>query len=243
MIALVQARGGSKGVPGKNIRPLAGHPLLGWSIAACNLAKSIERTILSTDSEEIAAVGRQYGAEVPFLRPAEFATDSATDYPVIKHAIEWLRDAEGFIPDYVVQIRPTTPLRDPAIMDAALAELKATPGATGLRSVFEMPESAWKSFEMENGYLVPLGNEAGGDAEAVNKPRQAFANTFTGQGYVDIVRSRVILESPSTYGDHILGFVTPDCGEVDNEADFRKLDFFKEDFGKSVFEYLEANFP
>ncbi len=241
VIALIQARGGSKGVPGKNIRPLAGYPLLAWSVAACKLARSIERTILSTDDAAIAEVGREYGAETPFMRPFEFATDTATDFPVIKHAIEWLRDNEGFIPTYIVQIRPTSPLRDPAVMDEAVARLKASPEATGLRSVFEMAESAWKTYEMPNGYLTPLGAEDG-DSEALNKPRQAFPSTYFAQGYVDVVRSRVVLEQGRTYGDRILGFITPDCGEVDREEDFRKLDFFKEDFGRAVYQYLKANF-
>lgn len=241
VIALIQARGGSKGVPGKNIRPLAGFPLLAWSVAACKLARTIERTILSTDDAAIAEVGREYGAETPFMRPSELATDTATDFPVIKHAIEWLRDNEGFIPTYIVQIRPTSPLRDPAVMDEAVARLKASPEATGLRSVFEMPESAWKTYETTNGYLTPLGAKDG-DTEALNKPRQAFPSTYFAQGYVDVVRSRVVLEQGRTYGNRILGFITPECGEVDCEEDFRKLDFFKEDFGKTVYEYLKENF-
>ncbi len=146
VLALIQARGGSKGVPGKNIRPLGGFPLIAWSVAACRLAETIDRVVLSTDSEEIAEVAKAYGVEVPFMRPAAFATDTATDFVVIKHALEWLRDNEGHVPDLVVQIRPTTPLRDPAVIDEAVAKLKASPQATGLRSVFEMPESAWKTY-------------------------------------------------------------------------------------------------
>ena len=243
VIALIQARGGSKGVPGKNIRLFANHPLIAWSIVACNLAKSIERTILTTDDEEIAQVGRKYGAEVPFLRPSEFATDDATDFPVIRHALEWLRDHEGHVPEYVVQIRPTTPLREPAILNNAIAALRAAPEATGLRSVFEMPETAWKSFELKNGCLDSLASRLPGmGPEAENLPRQAFPATYVGQGYVDILRSAVVLDQGQAYGDKVLGFETPDCGEIDVESDFRKLDFFKKDFGKTVHDYLEANF-
>lgn len=244
VIALIQARGGSKGVPGKNIRPLAGHPLLAWSVAACKLAKSVDRTILSTDCPEIAEVGRKYGAEVPFMRPSEFATDKATDLPVINHALEWLRDNEGHIPAYVVQIRPTTPLREPSVIDQAVAALKAAPDATGLRSVYEMAETAWKCFERDGqGNLLPIITKLPGmGPEAANLPRQSLPNTYFGQGYVDILRSDVVLNQGLSYGPRVLGFPTPDCGEVDCEADFRKLDFFKLDFGQTVFEYLEANF-
>jgi len=241
VIALVQARGGSKGVPGKNIRPFAGHPLIAWSVVACNLATSIERTVLTTDDEDIAEVGRKYGAEIPFMRPSEFATDDATDFPVIKHALEWLRDNEGHVPRFVVQIRPTTPLREPDVLDKAVAALKASPEATGLRSVFEMPETAWKCFELKDGYLDSLATRLPGmGPEAANLPRQAFPATYIGQGYVDILRSEVVLKNGQTYGDNVLGFKTPDCGEVDVESDFRKLDFFKENFGKTVFDFLEA---
>ena len=243
VIALIQARGGSKGVPGKNIRPLAGHPLLAWSIVACNLAPSIERTILTTDDEAIAEVGRKYGAEVPFIRPSEFATDDATDFPVIKHALEWLGDNEGHVPEFIVQIRPTTPLREPAILDQAVAALQSSPKSTGLRSVFEMPETAWKCFELKDGYLDSLATRMPGRGqEAANLPRQAFPATYNGQGYVDILRSEIVLEKSQTYGENVIGFLTPDCGEVDIESDFLKLEFFKEQFGKTIFDHLEANF-
>ena len=243
VIALIQARGGSKGVPGKNIRPLAGHPLIAWSVVACNLAVSIQRTILSTDSEEIAEIATQFGAEVPFMRPSEFATDDATDYPVIRHALEWLRDNEGHIPRFVVQIRPTTPLRDPRLIDDAVAMLKASPEATGLRSVFEMPETAWKCFELKDGLLDSMATYLPGmGPEAANLPRQAFPSTYNGQGYVDILRSEIVLENGQTYGDRVLGFISPDCGEVDVELDFQKLEFFKDEFGKTVYDHLQANF-
>ncbi len=244
VVALIQARGGSKGVPGKNLRPLAGHPLLAWSVVACTLAASIPRTILSTDDAEIAEVGRRYGAEVPFMRPAEFATDTATDYPVIRHAIEWLRDDEGQAPDFVVQIRPTTPLREPETLDLAVAALEAAPEATGLRSVFEMSETAWKTFELSDGYLDSLATRLPGmGPEAANLPRQAFPSTYIGQGYVDIVRSRVVLEGQQTYGDRALGFVTPDCGEVDVESDFKRLEFMVDEFGHTVRQHLNENYP
>ena len=244
VVALIQARGGSKGVPGKNLRPLAGHPLLAWSVVACRLAQSIPRTILSTDDAEIAEVGRRYGAEVPFMRPAEFATDTATDYPVIRHAVEWLRDNEGHTPEFVVQIRPTTPLRDPHVLDRAVAALKAAPDATGLRSVFEMPETAWKTFELKDGYLDSLATRLPGlGPEAANLPRQAFPATYMGQGYVDIVRSEIILGTEQTYGDRVLGFVSPDCGEVDVEDDFKRLEFMVEAHGRTVRDHLDANHP
>src|SRR5512134_3427196 len=103
ILALIPARGGSKGIPRKNIRSFAGYPLIAWSIAAGLQAKSISRVIVSTDDEEIAAVAREYGAETPFLRPAELAQDRTTDFPVFEHALKWLEEIEGYKPDIVVQ--------------------------------------------------------------------------------------------------------------------------------------------
>ena len=123
VVALVQARGGSKGVPGKNIRLLAGYPLIAWSVIACKLAESVDRCIISTDDAEIAEVARHYGAEVPFMRPSEFATDDATDFPLIKHALEWMSENEHHVPEFIVQIRPTTPLREPSVLDEAVGSI------------------------------------------------------------------------------------------------------------------------
>lgn len=243
VVALVQARGGSKGVPGKNIRLLAGYPLIAWSVIACKLAESVDRCIISTDDAEIAEVARHYGAEVPFMRPSEFATDDATDFPLIKHALEWMSENEHHVPEFIVQIRPTTPLREPSVLDEAVGALRAAPEASGLRSVFEMSETAWKAFEIKGGYIDSLANRLPGiNPEAANLPRQALPATYIGQGYVDILRSSVVLSEGKTYGDRVLGFISPDCGEVDVETDFRKLEFFKEDFGKTVFDYLVANY-
>src|SRR5512136_966546 len=102
ILALIPARGGSKGIPRKNIRPFCGYPLIAWSIAAARQSVSTPRIIVSTDDEEIAAVARQFNAETPFLRPAEFAQDNTTDLPVFEHALKWLDGHEGYRPDVVV---------------------------------------------------------------------------------------------------------------------------------------------
>jgi len=117
VLALVPARGGSKGIPRKNIRDFAGHPLIAYSIAAGLHAALVNRVIVSTDDEEIAEVARQYGAEAPFLRPAEFAQDQSLDLPVFQHALEWLAEKENYHPDVVVQLRPTSPVRPPGFVD------------------------------------------------------------------------------------------------------------------------------
>src|SRR5215217_5248674 len=111
ILALIPARGGSKGIPRKNIRHFAGYPLIAWSIAAAKQSEFIMRVIVSTDDEVIAAMARECGAETPFLRPAEFAQDKTTDLPVFEHALNWLGENEGYHPEMVIQLRPTSPIR------------------------------------------------------------------------------------------------------------------------------------
>ena len=116
-ICIIPARGGSKGVPGKNIRDVGGFPMIAYSIIASKLSKNIERTIVSTDSQEIADIALKYGAEVPFLRPEKFARDDSKDIEFFQHAIDWFSENEGYVPNYWVQLRPTTPLRESSIID------------------------------------------------------------------------------------------------------------------------------
>src|SRR5512141_46283 len=96
VLAIIPARGGSKGIPRKTIRNFSGYPLIAWSIAAAKQSSSVTRVIVSTDDEEIAAVAREWGAETPFLRPAELAEDKTTDLPVFEHALKWLEEIEGY---------------------------------------------------------------------------------------------------------------------------------------------------
>ncbi len=123
ILAIVPARGGSKRLPQKNILPLNGKPLIAHSIASAQCARYIDRVIVSTDSEEIAGVSRQAGADVPFLRPPELAGDKTSDYPVIAHALQWLEKEENFFADIVVWLRPTVPLREKGLIDRCIETL------------------------------------------------------------------------------------------------------------------------
>ena len=224
VVALIPARAGSKGVPHKNIRPIGGHALIEWSIAACKKSKRIDRVIVSTDSVEYQSLCRNFGAEVPFLRPVEISGDGSTDYEFIVHALDWLV-VNGGEPDYIVHIRPTTPLRVPELIDAAI-EAFASSGkpATALRSVHEMAESAYKTFEIApGGQLKRLGS--GSTAlDAANNARQEFPKTYIANGYVDVLSTAFVRESRLLHGDHVMPFVTPKVAEVDTEDDF---DFLK----------------
>lgn len=146
VLALIPARSGSKSVPDKNIREIAGKPMLAWSVEHALLSRLVNRVILSTDSEQYAAIGRAYGAETPFLRPAQYATDTALDIDVFRHALQWLAAHEDYHPDIVVQLRPTYPKRNPADIDNMIEMLAADPEADSVRSIAlatEVPYKMW----------------------------------------------------------------------------------------------------
>lgn len=222
--AIVPARAGSKGVPDKNIRDLAGHPLLAWSVRAGVQAANVSRVILSTDSEAYAEIGRSYGAEAPFLRPSEFAGDASADLAFMIHAVEWFAVNEGSTPDLWVHLRPTTPLRDVTVVEAAVARMKVDAAATALRSVHEMSESAYKAFELDEGLLRQVGSGSRA-LDGANAARQSFPKTFYANGYVDVVRTRLIREQGLLHGDAVTGFVTPAASEVDTADDLAYIEY------------------
>ena len=225
IFAIIPARGGSKGVPKKNIRPLAGYPLIAYSIAAARLCSRINRIIVSTDSKEIAELSRRYGAEVPFIRPAEFAGDLSPDRDFVIHALKWFEENEGAVPEYLVHLRPTTPLRDPALIDEAIAAIMSNPEATSLRSGHEAPESPFKWFMRgEEGYFYGF-NPDDPRPGYTNLPRQTFPTVYIPDGYVDVLRTLFVLNSDDIHGNRIMGFVSPMCQEVDSLESFEFLEF------------------
>lgn len=137
VLAVVPARGGSKGLPGKNVRPLAGLPLIGHSLRAAAMMRSVSRCVVSTDSAEIADTARGLGGDVPFLRPAELAADDTPMAPVLRHALVTVEEQEGSAYDLVVLLDPTSPARVPADVDAAVERLAGNPGWDGVVSVSE----------------------------------------------------------------------------------------------------------
>lgn len=224
IVALIPARSGSKGVPNKNIRKLGDHSLIEWSIAASRATNSIDRVIVSTDSSEYAALSIEFGAEAPFLRPAEISGDRSTDYDFIVHALDWLA-SNGGEPKYVVHVRPTTPFRDPDIIASAIQAFSLSSNATSLRSVQEMPESAYKTFEIApEGMLMRLG-ATDAALDAANISRQQFPPTYQANGYVDVLSTRFIRQSGLIHGNWVMPYVTPTVVEVDTEEDFARLEF------------------
>ena len=228
--AIIPARFGSKKIPKKNIKPLGGYPLIAYSIIAAKRSKNIDRVIVSTDSQEIADIAKIYGAEVPFLRPRALAIDTSTDIEFISHFLEWHKKKEGSLPELLVHLRPTTPLREPSLIDKAIKALKNNDKASSLRSVHEMAESPRKAFEINNGFLVGMFPDDT-RPEYYNLPRQSFPPAYHPNGYVDVLVPDFIMKHNNLHGPKILAFITPFSAEVDQPEDFEYLQFIIEKKG------------
>jgi N-acylneuraminate cytidylyltransferase len=227
ILVLIPARGGSKSIPRKNILPFAGRPLIAYSIAAGLAAETVTRVVVSTDDEEIAAIARGYGAETPFLRPAEHSQDNTPDLPVFRHALEWLEDNEGYRPEIVVQLRPTSPFRRVTHIDAAVQLLLERPGADAVRTVcvpFQNPFKMWRIGP--DGFMRPLGVELGIQYEPYNQPRQALPDVYWQTGYVDAAWADTILTKNSMTGDTILPLVIDPSEwiDIDSPDDWRRAE-------------------
>ena len=224
IIAVIPARSGSKGVPDKNIKLLAGKPLIAYSIAVAKKSKLINRTIVSTDSKKYASLAKEYGAEVPFLRPAELAGDISTDYEFVKHLLDWLKSNENCQPDYLVHLRPVVPLRDSRIIDSAIEAFINNTEATSLRSAHEMSETAYKKFEIEGNYFKAVGSDSF-ELDALNEPRQKYFKTYDPNGYVDVLKTSFVLSENKIHGNRVMPFITPMSYEIDAEEDFEYLEW------------------
>ncbi len=208
VLALVPARGGSKGIPRKNIRPFVGYPLIAYSIAAGLQAESVTRVIVSTDDEEIARIAHNYGAEIPFMRPVELARDRTTDLPVFQHTLTWLAEHENYQPEVVVHLRPTTPIRPPELVDQSVRLLLAHPEADSVRGITPARDTPYKMWlvKAEDRPIKPLVT-APGVPESYNAPRQSLPAVYQHTGLIDVIRSSTILEHNSMTGKTILPFI------------------------------------
>jgi len=240
-IAIVAARAGSKSLKDKNIAPLKGFPLIAYSIAAAKMAQGVDRILFSSDSEEYCEIAQHYGAEVPFVRPQEFATDTSTDRDYILHAMKWLNQHEGAVPNFWVHLRPTTPLRDPALIDEAIAAFREDEEATSLRSGHKFPETPLKWFRREGRFFKGL-LEVSPEDEYYNLPKESFPPVYIPDGYVDLVSASHVFSHETLHGDNILSFISPVSTEVDSPEEFEYLEYQIDRNGSVVLDYLTANY-
>jgi CMP-N,N'-diacetyllegionaminic acid synthase len=210
VVGLITARGGSKGIPRKNIAPVAGLPLIAWTVRAALGARTLDRVIVSTDDGEIAAVCRRHGAESPFLRPAELASDTAAHIDVVEHALAWLKADEGRLPDYVLTLQPTSPLRTAEDIDAAVALAERT-GADAVLGVTEARHHLHFALRLDgNGRL-----QAYGSAPVREMRRQDLPAAFVPNGAIYLNRSAALLESRSMMPPGSFALVMPPARSLD----------------------------
>jgi CMP-N-acetylneuraminic acid synthetase len=222
VLGLIPARGGSKGVPRKNLRLLHGRPLLAYTAEAARSARSLDRVVLSTDDPEIADLGVSLGLDVPFLRPPELAEDETPMLPVVQHAVRLL-EARGYRYDAVCLLQPTNPLRGGDLVDACVARL-ASSGADSVVTVLRVPPEHnphWVYFENGDGFLtLSMG------AETPISRRQLLPPAYHREGSVYVTRRRVVVDGDSLYGARVAPVLVDEHASVnvDTMADFERAE-------------------
>tara|TARA_R110001583_G_scaffold48541_2_gene152086 strand:- start:15652 stop:16320 length:669 start_codon:yes stop_codon:yes gene_type:complete len=220
MNCIILARGGSKGVPKKNIKILKGQPLIAYPIQTALQSQKISNVYVSTDCEEIADISKSLGAKI-IERPDFLADDHSLDVDAFRHAVTTLNDYSD-----MVHLRATTPITEHQIVDSAIKLFELNPDCTALRSAHEFSESVYKFFRKNGDYWDGFFPHLKG--EYYNLPRQNFEKSYLPNGYVDIVRPEVFMNSDSFHGKKILSFVTPYSIEVDTMEDFKMLEWISE---------------
>ena len=206
-VAFIPARLGSKRVPGKNIRALAGHPMLAYTIAPAIESGAFSSVIVSTDSEEIAAIARHYGAEVPFLRPASFAGDTSPDIEWLEHALTELR-AAGRSWDAFSILRPTSPFRSAAAIRRAFQQFVSQTGADSLRAVEKCTQHPGKMWVIRGDRMLPLLPFGPAEQPWHSTPYQALPPVYVQNASLEIAWTRVVFERRTIAGDVLVPFVT-----------------------------------
>jgi CMP-N,N'-diacetyllegionaminic acid synthase len=225
ILAIIPARGGSKSIPRKNILPLAGKPLIAWKIESAQRSKFITRTIISTDDQEIADVAQSYGAEVPFLRPADIAQDLSTDVEFLEHALAFLKEKEGYRPEIILRLPPTSPLCTEVHIDEGIQKLLSTPEADAVRPITEAPKHPYKMWKIseDGNWLEPfLAKAVTGFDEPHNLPRQLFPKVCVHTGAMDVLRRGTLERYRSTSGKKLAYFYMKpeDSINIDYPIDF-----------------------
>ena len=237
---LIPARSGSKQVPNKNIMDLGGFPLLAYSIAAAKMCPLIDDVFVSTDSDDYQSTALKFGAKAPFLRPKEISGDKSLDIEFFQHFIKWCKQSGIEVPEYIVHLRPSTPLRDPLIIKQAIELILTTSDSTALRSCQKTNLTPYKLFKKNDLYMEPYLRDDR-FLESYNQPRQVFQDTFVPNGYVDIVKTDVFLDGLSLHGDKMLLWETGSTADIDCLEDIAeaKRQLSKPAFA-SLLNYLEG---
>ena len=224
---MIPARGGSKGIPRKNLVSLAGRPLIAHSIRHAQESKLINRTLVSTEDEEIAEVAKRFGAEVPFMRPKELAEDKTLDLPVFEHLLQELETREAYVPDLVVHLRPTAPYRKAGWLDTSIELLKNNLVADSVRSVSKVNQHPYRMFKIgADGFLDAIMKHEHPVPYLLR--RQDLPDTFYYNCVIDVTRPKTILIQKSMTGSKMLPMVleSEEVFDIDSKMDLEWAEFF-----------------
>ena len=226
ILTIIPARGGSKGIKLKNLSKINGKPLVAFSIEHSLASKLINRTIVSTDNEEIAKVSEEYGAEIPIFRSKELARDHILDLPVFEHMLTYLKEEENYEPEIVVHLRPTSPYRKAEWVDSAIKLLIENTSADSIRSVSEPSQHPYRVFEIKNNYLFPLMHER--HPEPYLLRRQDLPKMYYYNCVIDVTKPSTIFNKKSMTGDKMLPYImkSEDSMDIDSPMDLEIAKFF-----------------
>ena len=214
-LCLILARGGSIRIPKKNIKKLGTYPLIYYTIRAAQKSKYVNRIIVSTDDEEIAGVAKKYGAEVPFYRPKEISKADSTELEAFEHALNWLKENEGYVPDLIVKLFPTNPFRSAESIDKAIEIMLAHPEADSIRSVRLCSEHPYKMWIIKDSRLrsfVPVEQKP---REAHTLSYQVLPKVYIQNACIDVTKPSNIWDKKSITGTEIIPFVMDEIESVD----------------------------
>jgi len=210
IIGLVTARGGSKGIPKKNIMPLASKPLIAWSIEAAKQSQGLERVIVSTDDEEISIVAKRWGADVPFTRPSYLAQDDSPHIEVVIHALEWLKENQDYVPDYVMLLQPTSPFRTSNDINAAI-EIAKKSNADSVISVCKSPAHPYKIRNISSQGIL---------SDFVEKPngylrRQDLPTAYLENGAIYLAKRNIVVNERTLHPEYTYAYIMKSENSLD----------------------------
>jgi CMP-N,N'-diacetyllegionaminic acid synthase len=221
VLTIIPARGGSKGIPRKNIKVINGEPLIAYTIKEAKKSKYISRIIVSTEDEEIAQISKKYGGEVPFLRPMELAEDNTPGIDPVIHCIEWLRNNEEYVPDYICLLQCTSPFRTSMQIDEAIEKIINLKGDS-LVSICESEVSPYWMKKVENGKMKDFLEEVPAFAR-----RQDVPMVYRLNGAIYISKTEPLLKNRGWYTENTLPFIMDKISsvDIDDMMDFRFSEF------------------
>lgn len=225
IIGIIPARGGSKGIPKKNIKEYLGKPLIAYSIEQSLKSKYINETFVSTDDEEIRQIAIEYGAEAPFLRPADISQDLSPDKDFLIHFAYWYQFNREDDPTLLVQLRPTYPNREVAVIDDAIEKfLSKYDEFDSLRTIVDNEKTPFKMYTIDDSRLCPLFENIDGIVEPYNQARQLLPKTYLHNGYLDIVKTENLILTDSITGKRIMPYLLKkdETDDIDTIEDWEK---------------------